>query len=79
MKEHGLGLIKHEVIKQKFADSLGEYYKKINQRGLSDLVILSDEEFEAGMNRMKEEVDKGEQKDPILEMIDLFTFKNNAE
>lgn len=75
MKRNGFTLLKHDVIEQKFADSLGEYYKKIRKRALSDLVVISDDEFNKGIHRMKEDVERNETQKPVLELIDLFSFK----
>ena len=75
MQDNGFELLSHEVVQQHFADSLREYCDKISQRGLSDLAVLSDNEFEAGAIRMNKAVERDEIIGPILEPIDLFVFK----
>ena len=75
MEQAGLSLRSHEVIEQQFADNLAEYYEKIAQRGLSDLTLLADADFEAGLQRMRHELDHAVSAGPILEPIDLFVFQ----
>jgi hypothetical protein len=75
MKINGFLFLRHEIVQQQFSDSLYEYCDKIRQRDLSDLAMISDDKFEAGVHRMQEDVEKNEKQDPILELIDLFTFR----
>ncbi len=75
MRSSGLLLVAHEVIEQQFAESLRDYCDKISRRGLSDLVRLPDSEFHAGVQRMREAIERREVSGPILEPIDLFIFK----
>jgi ubiquinone/menaquinone biosynthesis C-methylase UbiE len=49
LESHGFSLRNHAVIEQEFAASPQGYYHKISRRGLSDLAVLSDAEFEAGI------------------------------
>ncbi len=74
MRSSGFSLVAHEVVEQRFADSPHEYCHKISQRGLSDLVRLSDAEFETGVRSMKEAIARNELSGPILEPVDLFVF-----
>jgi ubiquinone/menaquinone biosynthesis C-methylase UbiE len=75
MQGEGFTLLKQDVIEQEFAASPQEYCDKIGRRGLSDLAMLSDAEFEAGMEKMKEWVSDGSEPGPVVEPIDLFVFK----
>ena len=70
----GFSLLVHEVVKQNFANSLREYIEKISRRGLSDLVRITDAEFEAGVQRMRDDIDRNNIAEPVLEPIDLFIF-----
>ena len=74
MQSAGLFPVSHEVITQRFADSFEEYYEKIRLRALSDLTMVSDEEFEAGLGRMKDDLRSGRRTGPVIEPIDLFVF-----
>lgn len=75
----GLALLAHEVIAQQFADSLSEYCRKISERGLSDLIRLSNAEFNAGLQRMRDAIERNEVSQPVLEPIDLFVFKKHSD
>lgn len=75
----GFSLLIHEVIKQIFAESLREYCEKISRRGLSDLVRIPDVEFEAGVQRMMDDIERNKVRGPIVEPIDLFIFKKVDE
>ena len=72
---HNFELISHDVIKQKFADSLAEYYEKISQRALSDLASISDTDFQVGLRKMAEAIRWEEDSEEIYESIDLFAFR----
>lgn len=70
----GFKLVENTTIRQEFARSPDEYAAKIGQRGLSALVLLSDEAFAAGLERLRAWAD--EQPDtPIYQPIDLFIFQ----
>jgi ubiquinone/menaquinone biosynthesis C-methylase UbiE len=75
MRLNGFSLLDHQVIEQQFATSLQAYFHKISQRALSDLVAITDAEFEAGIQRMREALKGSEGSGPIIEPIDLFVFK----
>jgi ubiquinone/menaquinone biosynthesis C-methylase UbiE len=79
MNKAGLSFLSHDVVKQKFADTLNQYCEKIAQRGLSDLEMLSDSEFDAGVDKMKRDAKKMGDSGPIMEPIDLFVFKKETE
>ena len=70
----GLSLMRHSVIEQEFASSMREYRAKVKMRALSDLAVLSDAEFDAGIRRMEDDSDQ-EVPSAILEPIDLFIFQ----
>ena len=75
MNTAGFSLSSHDIIEQRFTDTFIQYYEKIGQRGLSDLIMISDIDFNAGMDRMKNEADKNGNSGPILEPVDLFVFQ----
>ena len=76
MEASGLSLLSHDIVEQKFADTLAEYCEKISQRGLSDLTMLQDCDFEAGVQRMKRDVETDGNAGPIVELVDMFVFTN---
>jgi ubiquinone/menaquinone biosynthesis C-methylase UbiE len=78
MQAHGFAWLWHDVIEQPFADSFQDYYDKIRQRGLSDLVALPDEDFAAGLQQMQQALASSQESGPIIEPIDLFVFAKSV-
>ena len=74
ISSHGFQFVEYTVIYQKFASSYWEYYEKISQRGLSSLLAISDEAFNAGCKRFREWVDEQPSDTPVFEPIDHFFF-----
>ena len=70
----GFELLSHKVLWQKFAISLSEYSEKISKRALSDLVLISDQDFNDGLKRMMFDA-KMSPASEVLEPIDLFIFR----
>ena len=60
---------------QYFAQSFHEYADKICGRGLSSLIAISDDEFDAGARRLKEWVEDRPQIEPVFEPVDLLVFR----
>lgn len=79
IEKAGLSLLSHDIIEQQFADTLAEYCEKISQRGLSDLTMLRDSDFKAGIQRMKRDVADAGKSGPILECVDMFVFRKETE
>lgn len=50
---------RHEVIVQRAADTVAEYLAFIEMRSLSDLLAISDREFQAGFAAMRQDAEKG--------------------
>jgi ubiquinone/menaquinone biosynthesis C-methylase UbiE len=70
----GFTLMTDAVISQVFARTLAEYAAKIGQRTLSDLNLISDQEFTTGMQALKYDAQHGD-KQPVYEPIGLFVFQ----
>jgi ubiquinone/menaquinone biosynthesis C-methylase UbiE len=79
MRASGFCLLRHDVVEQQFADSFGDYYDKISQRGLSDLAALPDAAFEAGIQKMSHALTSSRDSGPVVEPIDLFIFAKETE
>ena len=45
----GFVLCGHELVRQRFAEDHADYYRKISLRGLSSLLLISDEQFARGL------------------------------
>ena len=61
-------------VRQAFALNHMEYYDKISLRGCSDLAAITDGEFYAGLEKLKEYCMQVKGDEPVYEEIDLFVF-----
>lgn len=64
-----------QSVPQVFASSYTEYYEKVGQRGLSPLLLINDEAFVSGMERLKQWIATQSAEQPVIEPLDLFVFK----
>ena len=77
MEAHGFEPLSHDVLRQKFADTLEEYYEKVSQRALSDLAAISDVDFHAGLKQMAEAARREDHNEGVYEPVDLFVFRRS--
>ncbi len=70
----GFQLHRRTTVTQVFAQDHLSYADKIGLRSLSDLAAITDDEFEAGMARLREYCRKARAGEPVAEDIDLFLF-----
>jgi ubiquinone/menaquinone biosynthesis C-methylase UbiE len=70
----GVRLKGHEIVQQKFASNLKEYYKKIKLRGLSDLASINDEEFHAGLSKLETYCKEHDIPTDVIEDLDFFIY-----
>jgi ubiquinone/menaquinone biosynthesis C-methylase UbiE len=70
----GFALRDHEVVRQPFAADHADYYRKISLRGLSGLVMISDEEFARGLREFAAYCQAAAHDGPIYESVELFLF-----
>ncbi len=61
---------------QYFAESYHEYAQKINGRGLSSLLEISDDDFRKGVQRLDAWVKNRPDEEPVYEPVDLLIFKS---
>jgi ubiquinone/menaquinone biosynthesis C-methylase UbiE len=73
--KYGFELLAADTIHQLFASTCKEYFEKVSQRGLSSLITISDEVFNAGKERMRKWVDQRADDEPVYEPIDLIIFQ----
>ena len=64
----------HEVVGQRFAEDHADYYRKISLRGLSSLLLISDEAFARGLREFATYCQSAERHEPIYELVELFLF-----
>lgn len=73
----GFEWIATQSVSYEHAPNMAVYFEKTKQRVNSDLTLISDVDFEAGVQRMKEKVDLNNPS-PIFEQADLFIFRKPA-
>ena len=64
----------HEVVRQRFAEDAADYYRKISMRGLSSLLLISDDAFARGLREFAAYCQSAERHEPIYESVELFLF-----
>ena len=67
-------MVSHQTVHQLFAASYEEYLEKISKRGLSTLIMISDDDFQTGLRRFHKWV-KEQPNQPVYEPVDLFVFQ----
>ena len=70
----GFVLRRHELVRQRFAEDPADYYRKISLRGLSSLLLISDEAFARGLRDFEAYCQSAERREPIYESVELFLF-----
>ena len=68
-------LISQRTIYQLFAASYDEYFEKVSRRGLSALIVISDEAFHRGLQRFQNWASRQAQNLSVYEPVDLFVFQ----
>jgi ubiquinone/menaquinone biosynthesis C-methylase UbiE len=71
-------LISQRTIYQLFAASYAEYFEKVSQRGLSALIVISNQAFQGGLHRFQNWVSRQPRDLPVYEPVDLFVFQKRA-
>lgn len=71
-------LISSSTVRQLFAASYEEYFEKISRRGLSALIVIGDEAFEHGLERLRRFVSLQPRDTPVYEPVDLFVFRKKT-
>jgi SAM-dependent methyltransferase len=77
--QQGFVLIEVQTIYQLYASSYSEYCDKISQRGLSSLISISDEAFNAGLKKLREWAASQPADQPVYEPVDLFVFQKQKK
>jgi len=72
---HELEIIGHSVIRQKLAENLKECFEKTKLRGMTDLALLPDNEFNEGLKEFALYCRENDSGNPVFEDMDLFVCK----
>ena len=78
VSRRGFGVLHVETVRQVFATSYLEYCRKISQRGLSSLIKISDEAFDAGVRRLRAWAVAQPRDTPVYDPVDLFVFRKET-
>jgi len=70
----GFVLRGHALVRQRFADDHADYYRKISLRGLSSLLLISDDTFARGLREFAAYCQSAERHQPVYESVELFLF-----
>jgi SAM-dependent methyltransferase len=70
----GFALRGHELVRQRFAADHADYYRKISLRGLSSLLLISDDAFARGLREFAAYCRSADRHGPVYEYVELFLF-----
>ncbi len=71
----GFARIAHRVVTQEIDPSLRANYKRIKLKSLSTFELISDEEFQEGLEAMRKAAEAEAEPKPVLEDINLLVFR----
>jgi ubiquinone/menaquinone biosynthesis C-methylase UbiE len=66
-----------DTVEQEIDPSLAAHYDRIKRRALSSFDLISDTEFEQGLQRMRVAVDLETTPTPVLEKVDLLVLRRH--
>ena len=73
-EEAGMPRLAHRVVTQQIDPSLQAHYERTRLRGVSTLHLISDEEFNDGIEAMRQAAQAETEPKPVMEDIDLLVF-----
>jgi len=74
-ERHGFTMIASEVIWQETSPSLREYYERLKLRAISTLELLPDNEFAAGIERLREAAEGQTSPQSVTAPVDLLVLR----
>ncbi len=77
LQSNDLEIVRHEVMHQKFAENYQQYFAKIKLRGLTDLALLSDNEFNQGLKKLELYCTENDSGETVFEEMDLFICRKS--
>ena len=72
---HGFEVLTDEVVWQETSPSLRVYYERLRLRAISTLELLPDEEFAAGVERLRLAAERETEPRPVVAPVDLLVFR----
>jgi ubiquinone/menaquinone biosynthesis C-methylase UbiE len=74
-ESHGFDVIASEVVWQETSPSLRAYYERLKLRAISTLELLPDDEFVAGVDRMRAAAERETVPQPVNAPVDLLVLR----
>jgi hypothetical protein len=76
--EPGFEVVTDEVVWQETSPSLGVYYERLKLRAISTLELLPDDEFAAGVERLRAAAERETAPRPVMAPVDLLVLRRPA-
>jgi hypothetical protein len=73
-ESEGFEVIGSEVVWQETSPSLRVYYERLKLRAISTLELLPDDEFMAGIERMRQAAERETEPQPVNAPVDLLVL-----
>jgi ubiquinone/menaquinone biosynthesis C-methylase UbiE len=73
--DHGFEQVANEVLDQETAPSLAALHERLKLRAISTLELISDEEFEEGLQRLRLAAERETDPEPVIEPVNLLVFR----
>jgi ubiquinone/menaquinone biosynthesis C-methylase UbiE len=77
-RANGFGFVTLEAVEQEIDPSLHAHYERIGHRALSTFELITDAEFQEGLERMRQAVELETTPAPVLERFDLLVLRRQA-
>jgi SAM-dependent methyltransferase len=74
----GFQVVADEVVWQETSPSLRVYHERLKLRAISTLELLPDDEFAAGVERLRVAAERETEPKPVLAPVDLLVFRRRA-
>jgi len=71
---HGFREVASEVVWQETSPSLRVYYERLKLRAISTLELLPDDQFAAGVGRMRQAAERETEPQPISAPVDMLVL-----
>ena len=74
---HGFDVVADEVVWQETSPSLRVYHERLKLRAISTLELLPDDEFAAGVERLRAAVEREADPRPVMAPVDLLVLRRS--
>jgi ubiquinone/menaquinone biosynthesis C-methylase UbiE len=74
---HGFEVVADEVVLQETSPSLRVYHERLKLRAISTLELLPDDEFAAGVERLRGAAERETEPQPVIAPVDLLVLRRS--